>query len=94
MDSPHYSSAHSAHLLRTIREAVERGDWDTAATTSFAMPRPAAYSEPELCDYRELLQETLVAARIARADMAVSLTRLQAASRFQDSAAESGGHWQ
>ncbi len=78
----------SKSTLAQIRGAVQRGDWDVAARLSQTHPFADPGSDLECSALLLELHETVVAARIARADMVASLNRLQAASSFHSSLVE------
>ena len=82
------SKLSNSQTLSQIRDAVQRGDWDAAALLSQAHPLADPGSDLECSALLLELHETVVAARIARADMVASLNRLQAASSFHSSLVE------
>jgi hypothetical protein len=74
--------------LARIRETIAQADWDAAAQVSAALASLPEPNGPELEPHLADLRATLVAARQARADMAVSNARLAAASRFAQASME------
>lgn len=72
-------------VLHRIREAVVHSDWRTAGELAASLNGCSVPSgRDQLGDYLEALKETLIFARMSRADTMTTLARLRAASRFAE----------
>ena len=62
---------------------IHTGDWNkTPAAVNAVVENPVPTGLRELVEYSRRLQDTLIAARAARAHLAADLSRLQAARQF------------
>lgn len=72
-----------------LRIAIASGDWETArSATELLGAAPLPPAAPDLGDRVAALLGLLNAARAARAHLAMSLARVEAASRFQEPSPE------
>jgi hypothetical protein len=80
----------SPDLVDRLRESARAGDWQEALALASLLPRQAVpTSQHALQEYLCSLRGALIAAKASRADLAASLSRLNAAATFSNSAADS-----
>jgi len=70
-------------FLSCLEKSVRQGDWNLVAVLTDRIGGDRLPATPDECGERlRRLQNVLVAARIARANLAISLTRVRAAAGF------------
>jgi len=73
-------------ILSRLEKCVRQGDWNAAAGLKDELSADDFAATPEaLAERLRRLQRALVAARVARANLGVSLGRVRAAARFSHS---------
>ncbi len=80
----------SLGILENLTEAARRGDWQNAGELVHILARQAPpVTRDELGQLLDQLKETLVVARVSRANSAATLKRLKAAAGFNQARADS-----
>lgn len=82
-----FQPSDALNSLALLRESVRRDDWAKAQSIAAGIPRHRLPSTPEgLSEYLTNLNETLVMAKVSRANTMASLVRVKAAARFHATA--------
>ena len=79
----------SLRIIESLRESARLGDWECAGNwAALLRSQPPPDNEEQLGELLQHLREALIAARASRARSVASLTRLNAAARFNDARAD------
>jgi hypothetical protein len=74
-------------LVNRLHEPARRGDWQDAVEMAALLPQQALPEDREgLAEHLRSLRAALIAAKASRADAVASLSRLNAAANFNNSA--------
>jgi hypothetical protein len=85
---PAASLCDARQVLGQMETSVRQGDWNAVARLTGVLSQlRLAGTHEELGEHRRDLQRVLVAARVGRAGLVVSLTRVRAAAGFLKSRA-------
>jgi hypothetical protein len=77
-------------MIARLRESARRGDWDSVASlTHLLLQQTREVNPEELGEYLQALKEALSVAKDSRAHAAGSLSRLNAAARFNHARTDS-----
>ncbi len=77
--------AEETDILAKLEKSIRQRDWSAVAAQTATFEWPALpLTEEALSDYSRRLQKLLVATRVARAELSVSLGRVRAAARFNN----------
>ena len=79
----------SLRIIESLREAARLGDWESAGNwAGLLRSQPPPDNKEQLGELLQHLREALIVARASRALTVASLTRLNAAARFNDAPAD------
>jgi hypothetical protein len=79
-------SGDAADGLSRFEQAIRQGDWNAVARLTKAIASDTIPAAPdEIVQRLRRLERVLIAARVARANLGLSLSRVQAAGRFAHS---------